>query len=93
MNISEFNYIESGLWFSMAAIVFGVAIKQGRPSAYFGVLVVAFFSFIVYAVSDIIEAHTGAWWRPFWLLGLKSACVVTLVGCYVRYEQIRRTGA
>lgn len=73
----------------MAAIVFVAAIKQGRHSAYFGVFVVAFFSFIAFAVSDIIEAHTGAWWRPLWLLGLKSACVLALVSCYVRYKQIK----
>lgn len=93
MNISAFNYIESGLWFLLAVIVLGAMVRGGRSSAYFSVMVVAFFSFVAFGISDIIEAHTGAWWRPIWLLGLKAVCVVVLVGCYIRYKQIKRTGA
>lgn len=92
MNISAFNYIESGLWVLMAAIVLSAMVRCGRSSAYFGVMSVAIFSFVAFGVSDIIEAQTGAWWRPLWLLVLKSVCVVALVGCYIRYKQIKRTG-
>lgn len=92
MSISEFNYIESGLWFLMAALVLGTAIKHGRSGAYFGVMTVAFFGFLAFAVSDTIEAKTGAWWRPRWLLVLKTLCVLTLIGCYIRYQRIRRRG-
>lgn len=33
-------------------------------------------SFAVFGVSDLIESETGAWWRPWWLFGMKAACVL-----------------
>src|SRR3954451_19647527 len=34
---------------------------------------------VVFAASDVVEAHSGAWWRPWWLLVWKLACVALLL--------------
>lgn len=93
MSIVEFNYIESGLWFLIAAVLFVVAFKQGVAGPYFAVCAVSCVSFLAFGISDIIEAHTGAWWRPFWLFILKAACVATFIICYMWYQRIKRKSA
>jgi hypothetical protein len=90
MSIVEFNYIESGLWFLVAVILLALAFRQGASSPYFAVCVVSCVSFIGFGISDIIEAQTGAWWRPFWLFLIKAICVVTFIICYAWYKRIRR---
>ncbi len=92
MSLALFNYLESVLWFLISVSLFTAAIRVGRKGAGFRVLLVAGVAFLAFGVSDIIEAHTGAWWRPLWLLALKAVCVVVLAGCFVRYRQIRRSG-
>ncbi len=42
---------------------------------------VAATAFLLFAVSDAMELKTGAWWRPWWLLAWKAACVLVLAGC------------
>jgi len=76
MNISNFNYIESILWFSIALAILFHLVKWGKSNCYFTVQVVSIIGFFCFGVSDIIEASTGAWWRPLWLLGLKCSCVL-----------------
>jgi len=88
MSISEFNYIESGLWFLIAL---GLAIKtlaKGKSDAHFKISIIATIAFVVFGVSDIIEAQTGAWWRPFSLLALKASCIVTFIFCFIKYKKL-----
>lgn len=67
------NRVEAGLWFVIAA---GFLIRAWRTAAghrrLAGILALAFLAF---GISDLIEARTGAWWRPLWLLILKTVCV------------------
>ena len=67
------NQIEAILWFAISA-GFGIrAIRTARGQRRLaGILALAFLAF---GVSDLIEARTGAWWRPVWLLILKTTCV------------------
>ncbi len=90
MNISEFNYIEAAVWVLVSGALFFSALKEGRGSPYFKTAVVACISFAAFGVSDIIEAQTGAWWRPVGLLALKATCVVLFVGCYYNYIKVKR---
>ena len=39
---------------------------------------------ICFGITDVVEANTGAWWRPWWLLFWKAACIVLLVVLIVR---------
>ncbi|MCB9852938.1 MAG: hypothetical protein H6819_07570 [Phycisphaerales bacterium] len=49
--------------------------------------------FIAFGISDLVEATTGAWWRPWWLLVWKGVCVLVFLCALVVYARERRTGA
>ena len=90
MNISNFNYIESILWFGIALIILIQVIRQGRSSKYFKIGLVSVVAFTCFGVSDIIEAQTGAWWRPVGLLIFKACCVLTFVWCLYAYKKVSK---
>jgi hypothetical protein len=72
-----FNACEAVLWLAMAVVVafrYWQAKVRTRRIAQGTTVFLALF-----AVSDLIEMHTGAWWRPPGLLVLKAVCVVGLV--------------
>ncbi len=76
-----FNGGEALLWLAFAVIVairFHCAPLRVRRSA--RAMAVFFFLF---AVSDVIEMQTGAWWRPLGLLIFKAVCLAGLTGCFV----------
>jgi hypothetical protein len=86
--VTVFNGCEAGLWSLLAAFI-GVRFRKSdaglrRLSWMTAALLVAF------AVSDVIEMQTGAWWRPVGLLILKGVCLA-LTGCFV--AMIRRMRA
>ncbi len=84
------NRIEAGFWIvtGIALLVAsfrlaGVAAKEAR----LGALV-----FAIFGGSDIVEATTGAWWRPWWLLAWKGLCLLALVVLLIRYIKRRKNG-
>jgi len=85
------NYIEAAFWITVGAIV---AVRGGsaRPPFY-RLPWLASGLFVVFGVSDIVEAQTGAWWRPLWLLAWKGLCLIGLAACYWRYRIIRARSA
>ena len=81
------NRLEAVLWIAIAVAVLFVAMR--RP--HIGLdCVVAAVAFALFGVSDIVETTTGAWWRPWWLLVWKSACLATFLWLLKRYAQRRR---
>jgi len=89
MSVALFNYIESVLWFAIAVVILLHAIKWGRSNPYFTLQILSFIGFACFGISDVIEASTGAWWRPFSLFVFKSACVLLLLYCFYRYIKIK----
>lgn len=89
MNIAEFNYIESILWFIIALGLLIKSFKLGKSDTYFKICLIASIAFVAFGISDIIEAQTGAWWRPFSLLALKVSCVVTFVLCFIQFKKLQ----
>jgi hypothetical protein len=87
MNIAEiFNYFESGLWFTIAVVVF---LRRNNPNIELKKLaVILSVSFAIFSISDLIEASTGAWWRPLWLLVLKALCIFSFIYCWIKYRKI-----
>lgn len=75
--VALFNGCEAVLWLVLATVVAlrfrTSAPRLRRVSWRVSVLLVAF------GISDVIEMHTGAWWRPPALLVLKGVCLVGLV--------------
>jgi hypothetical protein len=87
--VTIFNGLEALLW-SALAVVIAVRFRKSdaglrRLSWMTAALLVAF------AVSDVIEMQTGAWWRPVGLLVLKGVCLAGLTFCFV--AMIRRVRA
>jgi hypothetical protein len=77
-----FNFIE-GLWW----------IGLGTGMAYFSVknnklrkmLYASTVLLVLFGISDFVEIHTGAWWRPWWLLAWKAGCIVAGIICLIFY--------
>jgi hypothetical protein len=87
------NYIEAAFW-SVIGLAFIVRGRK-RCAPFFSLPLIAGTVFVLFGASDVVEAQTGAWWRPLWLLAWKGACLGGLGACYWRYRQIRlaqRTG-
>ncbi|MFO1482813.1 MAG: hypothetical protein U1F71_05540 [Verrucomicrobiaceae bacterium] len=81
-----FNLAEAGFWFLIAFVL--LFRRMGRPWRWLLPL-----AFAVFGVSDLIEAKTGAWWIPWWLLVMKAACVlVFLLAWRAHWRQGRRNG-
>jgi hypothetical protein len=80
------NYAEAALW---AAMGVGFVVRAiVSPSAGWASLAAAAALF-AFAVSDVVEVRTGAWWRPWWLLAWKGACLAVLVGLLRAYVRSR----
>jgi hypothetical protein len=83
------NYAEAGLW-TIVAAVFGVlAVKRPHPLRRRCIRAAAVF--FLFGLSDIVEVHTGAWWRPWWLLIWKTSCVLAMM--WLLWDHLRRRQA
>jgi len=82
------NYIEAGLWSAIAVGFLIQAVRmRGRVR---GLCLIGFVTFLAFGGSDWVEAHTGAWWHPWWLLVWKGACLAVFAGLLVEYVKGRR---
>ncbi len=82
------NYIEAVFWIVLGVILWASARKATRPLG--GLAVLASGLLVIFGVSDLVEAQTGAWWSPPWLFVWKASCVVALLFCYLKYRRIRK---
>ncbi len=48
-------------------------------------------TFVLFGVSDYIELHTGAWWKPLALLLLNAVCIAVFVAAGVRHYRKSRS--
>jgi hypothetical protein len=83
------NLIEAGVWFLLAIVMFFHALRsrtQVRPTCFMLVVALA-----VFGASDVVEARTGAWWKPWWLFVWKAACLIALFFGFVRYYRIEKS--
>jgi hypothetical protein len=86
MTIEEsFNYCEAGLWFLIAIVLLVRSRAVPQIPRRLGAIAAA--AFFLFGISDLIEAQTGAWWKPWWLFVLKAACVVGFGGCGWKYRE------
>ncbi|MBP7745469.1 MAG: hypothetical protein KA383_05000 [Phycisphaerae bacterium] len=83
------NRIEAGVWIVMGL---GFAVTAIRQAGLLRVRCVqAAVTLCAFGVSDLVEAHTGAWWKPWWLLVWKGLCVLVLVVLSVdHWRRVRR---
>ncbi len=74
-----FNIAE-GIFWSLIALGMAVGAFRHRGKKR-GILSKAASAFTLFGISDWIEAETGSWWEPWWLLVLKVSCVAVLIFC------------
>ncbi len=82
------NWIEAGVWFLIAAILFVHALRG--PAAFRKTLLGLAVTVLFFGGSDLVEAQTGAWWKPWWLLVWKAVCVLLLLLGFIRYFRIKK---
>jgi hypothetical protein len=78
-----FNVSEMFLWLIIGAILFANGFRRNnkyRKLAYFLSVV-----FVLFGLSDGVEVHTGAWWRPWWLLVWKGLCILIFATSLIYY--------
>lgn len=80
-----FNLCEAALWFIISAVLLCLATIRLRRSRKETLLLAAAFG--VFGLSDLIEARTGAWWDPWWLLVMKAACVLVFLRAFWHYRR------
>jgi hypothetical protein len=85
--LTIFNFIEACFW---AGVAVGVLIFSERlPDKRRRIAYVATAAFFLFGISDVVEIHTGAWWRPPWLLLLKGCCIIVLLACLASYLKVK----
>jgi hypothetical protein len=82
------NMIEAGVWMVLALVLFCYAFAQPKPLR--PALWLLAIAMAVFGGSDLVEAQTGAWWKPWWLFVWKALCVVALLRGFVRYFKVRK---
>jgi hypothetical protein len=85
------NYVEAGFWTTLG-IAFAIAAIRRRGNVRRDCLI-ASFTLVLFGLSDVVEADTGAWWRPWWLLFWKGVCVLILLLLAIRAIQSSRGAA
>ena len=82
------NLVEAVLWFVFTVVFSWMASRaSGRRRRLWRVLAVAF---LVFGISDLVEARTGAWSCPVWLLLLKAGCIGVFVYGLWEHWRLRR---
>jgi len=82
------NRIEAALWL-VIALAMTVAAARGARIRFD--CTIAAVAFALFGISDLVEAKTGAWWRPWWLLAWKAACVFAFLWLLKRRYFTHRT--
>ncbi|MGF1635075.1 MAG: hypothetical protein ACFCVE_14580 [Phycisphaerae bacterium] len=82
------NQVEAVLWVMLAFVAAVVGVR--RPMLRSTLLPMALV-LLAFGISDLVETRTGAWYRPWWLLVWKGACVGGLLGLVWRLLRLRRT--
>ncbi|MBS0264355.1 MAG: hypothetical protein JSS02_20630 [Planctomycetes bacterium] len=76
-----FNCCEAMLWMAFAVVV-AVRFHHSAGNVPRTARIMAVF-FVLFAISDLVEMQTGAWWRPLGLLLLKGVCLIGLILCFL----------
>lgn len=83
------NLLEAFVWWALAA---GFAFYAWRSQgARRRLCLIACGAFAAFGLSDIVEIRSGAWWRPWWLLVWKAACLAVMVWVWFRAGRLTRS--
>ena len=82
--VDIFNGLEAALWMGLAVWL----LLRSDPHTTAFRRAAWFFALFAFGLSDVVEVYTGAFWRPWWLLVWKGACL-TSIGLLI-YSSSRR---
>ena len=85
--VDAINVFEVFWWTGCGSVVLVKTLRAGTLPRGRGYLLAA--TFVLFGLSDVVELQTGAWWRPWWLLVWKAACLAILVSAAVRWRRER----
>lgn len=72
------NYVEAAIWIVIGFFLYWgskkTAVRYPRTD-----VVALSILFVAFGVSDVFEVHSGAWWRPWWLLLWKTLNAIGLL--------------
>ena len=83
------NLMEAGVWFFLAVVLFLYSFRRERRLR--STLWLLAVTLAVFGGSDLVEARTGAWWKPWWLFVWKALCVIALLIGFVRYYRLTKS--
>ncbi|MBC87228.1 MAG: hypothetical protein CL677_08620 [Bdellovibrionaceae bacterium] len=76
-----FNFFEGLLWLVVGIVI--LQLKSRKSVEPIRRIFIPFaISFFIFGVSDFIEMHTGAWYKPWWLFAMKAVCVTSFIYCF-----------
>jgi hypothetical protein len=81
------NYAEAAFWGAIGLIVI---IWARRRKALGPAVYVLAANLFLFGGSDLVEAQTGAWWRPWWLLVWKGVCIGVFLALVVQHYRTRK---
>jgi len=84
-----YNIFEGFLWLGFSCIFFIPAMKRTEKNRLFCIL--GGLAFVFASLSEFYEAHTGAWWKPWWLILWKGSFAPISVLMYLWYRKIQKT--
>ena len=70
------NAVEACVWWLLASVLMGIG---WRNTTYRRHCLQAAGVLVAFGFSDVVEIQTGAWWRPWWLLVWKGACLLAML--------------
>ena len=79
----------NNLTLGFAAIFFIAALKPREKHHWFYIL--GGWIFVLLRLSELYEARTGAWWKPWWLILWKSGCGAAFVPMFLWYRKIKKS--
>ena len=85
--VDAINVFEVFWWTGCGIVVLVQTLRAGRVHRGRGYVLAA--TFVLFGLSDVVELQTGAWWRPWWLLAWKAACIAVLVSVAIRWRSGR----
>lgn len=71
------NYAEAALWCAMSLVI--LLRRPAEPGLGRRWTLACAITLFIFGASDVVEASTGAWWDPWWLLIWKGACLAVFL--------------
>lgn len=88
--IQRFNLLEAIFWFTLSLFCFFLwSFKKKSNSVQKKYPLLLSLIIFIFGITDLIEIKSGAWWRPIWLLLLKSICLIGIIVVFVKWRYFR----